>query len=79
MSGDRTGDVLISACDMVFLFASSRKIIWMVTFIAAIVLGLDVGLMVSVAFAFFVITIQSHRYSVSGHSSLAMAGKAPRT
>lgn len=76
---DRTADFLISACYMVFLFPSSGKIIWMMTFIAAIVLGLDIGLLVSVAFAFFMITIQSHRYLVSGNRSLAMAGKATRT
>lgn len=76
---DRTGDLLISACYMVFRFPSSRKIIWMMTFIAAIVLGLDIGLLVSVSFAFFVITMQSHRYLVLGKRSLAMAGRATMT
>ncbi|KAK2508123.1 hypothetical protein MC885_021568, partial [Smutsia gigantea] len=40
------------------------KIIWMVTFISAIFLGLDVGLLISVAFVFFVITVRSHRTKV---------------
>lgn len=76
---DRTGDFLTSACYMVFLFPSSCKVIWVVTFIAAIVLGLDIGLLVSVTFAFFMVTVQSHRYLVSGNRSLAMAGKATMT
>lgn len=45
----------------------------MVTFISAIFLGLDVGLLISVAFAFFVITLQSHRYFVSGGRRMAQA------
>lgn len=37
----------------------------MVTFSAAIFLGLDVGLLISLVFTFFVITVRSHRYSAS--------------
>ncbi|XP_032318818.1 testis anion transporter 1 isoform X4 [Camelus ferus] len=48
-------------------------IAWMVTFISAIFLGLDVGLLVSVAFTFFIITVQSHRYFVLGNRKLAIA------
>nr|XP_031544318.1 testis anion transporter 1 isoform X4 [Vicugna pacos] len=48
-------------------------IAWMVTFISAIFLGLDVGLLVSVAFTFFIITVQSHRYFVSSNRKLAIA------
>ena len=55
------------------------KVIWMVTFISAIFLGLDIGLLVSVAFAFFMVTVQSHRYLVSGNRRLAMAGEATMT
>ncbi|KAB1261469.1 Testis anion transporter 1 [Camelus dromedarius] len=49
------------------------EIAWMVTFISAIFLGLDVGLLVSVAFTFFIITVQSHRYFVLGNRKLAIA------
>ncbi|XP_070101615.1 testis anion transporter 1 isoform X4 [Equus caballus] len=48
-------------------------IIWMVTFTSAIFLGLDVGLLVSVAFAFFVITVQSHR------TKILLLGQIPNT
>lgn len=50
-----------------------HKIIWMVTFVSAISLGLDVGLLVSLAFAFFIIAVRSHRYFVSGDRRLAVA------
>ncbi|XP_073080220.1 testis anion transporter 1 isoform X2 [Manis javanica] len=48
-------------------------IIWMVTFISAIFLGLDFGLLISVAFAFFVITLQSHR------TKILLLGQIPNT
>ncbi|XP_016079157.1 PREDICTED: testis anion transporter 1 [Miniopterus natalensis] len=48
-------------------------IIWIVTFISAIFLGLDVGLLVSLAFTFFMITIQSHR------TKILLLGQIPNT
>ncbi|XP_064332498.1 testis anion transporter 1 isoform X3 [Camelus dromedarius] len=48
-------------------------IAWMVTFISAIFLGLDVGLLVSVAFTFFIITVQSHR------TKILLLGQIPNT
>ncbi|XP_032318817.1 testis anion transporter 1 isoform X3 [Camelus ferus] len=54
-------------------FYELPNIAWMVTFISAIFLGLDVGLLVSVAFTFFIITVQSHRYFVLGNRKLAIA------
>nr|XP_031544317.1 testis anion transporter 1 isoform X3 [Vicugna pacos] len=54
-------------------FYELPNIAWMVTFISAIFLGLDVGLLVSVAFTFFIITVQSHRYFVSSNRKLAIA------
>lgn len=73
---DTTGDFPNCACccGLPFpVFPLLHKIIWMVTFISAIFLGLDVGLLVSIAFAFFVITVRSHRYFVSGDRRLAVA------
>ncbi|XP_039091177.1 testis anion transporter 1 isoform X2 [Hyaena hyaena] len=49
------------------------SIIWMVTFVSAIFLGLDVGLLVSIAFAFFVITVRSHR------TKIFLLGQIPNT
>ncbi|XP_027457380.2 testis anion transporter 1 isoform X2 [Zalophus californianus] len=48
-------------------------VIWLVTFISAIFLGLDVGLLVSVAFAFFIITVRSHR------TKILLLGQIPNT
>ncbi|XP_074188954.1 testis anion transporter 1 isoform X9 [Rhinolophus sinicus] len=48
-------------------------IIWMVTFMSAIILGLDIGLLVSVAFTFFLITVQSHR------TKILLLGQIPNT
>ncbi|XP_036016412.1 testis anion transporter 1 isoform X3 [Mus musculus] len=48
-------------------------IIWMVTFSSAILLGLDVGLLISLAFTFFVITIRSHR------TKILVLGQIPNT
>ncbi|XP_036104556.1 testis anion transporter 1 [Molossus molossus] len=48
-------------------------IIWMVTFSSAIFLGLDIGLLVSIAFAFFMITVQSHR------TNILLLGQIPNT
>lgn len=45
----------------------------MVTFLSAVLLGLDIGLVVAVAFAFFIITVQSHRYFVWGNRRWAMS------
>ncbi|KAM6182322.1 testis anion transporter 1 [Erethizon dorsatum] len=46
---------------------------WMVTFISTIFLGLDVGLLVSLLFAFFVIAVRSHR------TEIACLGQIPNT
>ncbi|XP_004710873.1 testis anion transporter 1 isoform X1 [Echinops telfairi] len=48
-------------------------IIWIMTFISALFLGLDVGLVVSVTFAFFIITVQSHR------AKIYLLGQIPNT
>ncbi|XP_041615928.1 testis anion transporter 1 isoform X5 [Vulpes lagopus] len=48
-------------------------IIWLVTFTSAIFLGLDVGLLVSIAFAFFIITVRSHR------TKILLLGQIPNT
>uniref|UniRef100_A0A667GLN8 Solute carrier family 26 member 8 n=1 Tax=Lynx canadensis TaxID=61383 RepID=A0A667GLN8_LYNCA len=48
-------------------------IIWMVTFVSAIFLGLDVGLLVSLAFAFFIIAVRSHR------TKIFLLGQIPNT
>lgn len=72
---DRAGGFLSSAyCHglPLFLLPLFHKVIWLVTFTSAIFLGLDVGLLVSVGFAFFIVTVQSHRYFVSGTRRLAM-------
>ncbi|KAF6116167.1 solute carrier family 26 member 8 [Phyllostomus discolor] len=49
------------------------SVIWMVTFTSAIFLGLDIGLLVSIAFAFFLITVQSHR------TKILLLGQIPNT
>ncbi|XP_063095060.1 testis anion transporter 1 isoform X3 [Cavia porcellus] len=38
---------------------------WMVTFISTVFLGLDVGLVISLLFAFFIVTVRSHRTEVT--------------
>ncbi|XP_031203832.1 testis anion transporter 1 [Mastomys coucha] len=48
-------------------------VIWMVTFSAAIFLGLDLGLIISLVFAFFVITVRSHR------TKILVLGQIPNT
>ncbi|KAF6365335.1 solute carrier family 26 member 8 [Rhinolophus ferrumequinum] len=48
-------------------------IIWMVTFMSAIILGLDIGLIVAIVFAFFLITVQSHR------TKILILGQIPNT
>uniref|UniRef100_A0A8C8W303 Solute carrier family 26, member 8 n=1 Tax=Peromyscus maniculatus bairdii TaxID=230844 RepID=A0A8C8W303_PERMB len=48
-------------------------VVWMVTFSCAIFLGLDVGLLISLVFAFFVITVRSHR------SKILVLGQIPNT
>ncbi|XP_062042000.1 testis anion transporter 1 isoform X4 [Lepus europaeus] len=48
-------------------------ILWLVTFASAIFLGLDFGLLVSLVFAFFVITVRSHRTKV------LLLGQVPNT
>lgn len=56
-----------------------HKVVWMVTFSAAIFLGLDVGLLISLGFTFFIITVRSHRYSASGRCRTAVHGKGAGT
>ncbi|KAM8779271.1 testis anion transporter 1 [Rhynchonycteris naso] len=48
-------------------------VIWMMTFMSSIFLGLDVGLLISTAFAFFVITVRSHR------TKILLLGQIPNT
>uniref|UniRef100_A0A2K6EFR0 Solute carrier family 26 member 8 n=2 Tax=Propithecus coquereli TaxID=379532 RepID=A0A2K6EFR0_PROCO len=47
--------------------------IWIVTFLSAIFLGLDVGLLISLVFAFFIITVRSHR------TQILLLGQIPDT
>ncbi|EGW03617.1 Testis anion transporter 1 [Cricetulus griseus] len=51
----------------------SYKVVWMVTFSSVIFLGLDVGLLISLAFAFFIITVRSHR------TKILVLGQIPNT
>ncbi|XP_006860630.1 PREDICTED: testis anion transporter 1 [Chrysochloris asiatica] len=46
---------------------------WLVTFTSAVFLGLDIGLLISVAFAFFIITVRSHR------TKIFLLGQIPNT
>uniref|UniRef100_A0A4X2LVV0 Solute carrier family 26 member 8 n=1 Tax=Vombatus ursinus TaxID=29139 RepID=A0A4X2LVV0_VOMUR len=48
-------------------------VIWIVTFLSVICLGLDVGLLISVIFTFFITTVQSHR------ASILVLGQIPNT
>ncbi|XP_028632884.1 testis anion transporter 1 [Grammomys surdaster] len=48
-------------------------VIWMVTFSAAIFLGLDLGLLISLVFTFFIITVRSHR------TKILLLGQIPNT
>ncbi|XP_069879994.1 testis anion transporter 1 isoform X3 [Dipodomys merriami] len=48
-------------------------VIWMVTFLSAIFLGLDVGLFFSLIFTFFIITVRSHRMKI------LLLGQIPNT
>ncbi|XP_060045679.1 testis anion transporter 1 isoform X2 [Erinaceus europaeus] len=48
-------------------------VIWIVTLLAALVLGLDLGLLVSIVFAFFMVTVQSHR------TKIFLLGQIPNT
>ncbi|XP_023402185.1 testis anion transporter 1 isoform X7 [Loxodonta africana] len=48
-------------------------VIWLVTFSSAIFLGLDFGLLLSVAFAFFIIAVRSHR------AKIYLLGQIPNT
>ncbi|XP_038199777.1 testis anion transporter 1 [Arvicola amphibius] len=48
-------------------------VVWMVTFSSAIFLGLDVGLLISLVFAFFIITVRSHR------TKILVLGQIPNT
>ncbi|XP_012576021.1 PREDICTED: testis anion transporter 1 isoform X1 [Condylura cristata] len=48
-------------------------VIWLVTFLAALLLGLDLGLLISIVFAFFIVTVQSHR------TKILLLGQIPNT
>ncbi|MEJ1270971.1 solute carrier family 26 member 8 [Cricetulus griseus] len=52
---------------------NSNQVVWMVTFSSVIFLGLDVGLLISLAFAFFIITVRSHR------TKILVLGQIPNT
>ncbi|XP_048203834.1 testis anion transporter 1 isoform X3 [Perognathus longimembris pacificus] len=54
-------------------FYELPNVIWMVTFSAAIFLGLDIGLFVSLIFTFFIITVRSHR------TKILLLGQIPDT
>ncbi|XP_008771002.1 testis anion transporter 1 isoform X12 [Rattus norvegicus] len=54
-------------------FDNLPNVVWMVTFSAAIFLGLDVGLLISLVFTFFVITVRSHR------TKILVLGQIPNT
>ncbi|KAL2791729.1 testis anion transporter 1 isoform b, partial [Daubentonia madagascariensis] len=47
--------------------------VWIVTFLSVIFLGLDVGLLISLVFAFFIITVRSHR------TKILLLGQIPNT
>ncbi|XP_026563093.1 testis anion transporter 1 [Pseudonaja textilis] len=47
--------------------------IWIVTFLAVLCLGLDIGLGISLGFAFFIISVRSHRMK------MVMLGQIPNT
>ncbi|KAM9005474.1 testis anion transporter 1 isoform X3 [Sarcophilus harrisii] len=48
-------------------------VIWIVTFLSVICLGLDIGLLISVVFTFFITTVQSHR------TNILVLGQIPNT
>uniref|UniRef100_A0A8C5L2Y4 Solute carrier family 26, member 8 n=1 Tax=Jaculus jaculus TaxID=51337 RepID=A0A8C5L2Y4_JACJA len=48
-------------------------VVWLVTFSSAIFLGLDMGLLISLVFAFFIITVRSHR------TKILLLGQIPNT
>ncbi|XP_074092542.1 testis anion transporter 1 isoform X8 [Macrotis lagotis] len=48
-------------------------VIWIVTFLSVIFLGLDIGLLISVIFTFFITTVQSHR------THILVLGQIPNT
>ncbi|NXT19446.1 S26A8 protein, partial [Syrrhaptes paradoxus] len=48
-------------------------VIWLVTFAGVLCLGLDVGLVIAVAFAFFIVTVRSHRMK------MVVLGQIPNT
>ncbi|XP_037375481.1 testis anion transporter 1 isoform X2 [Talpa occidentalis] len=48
-------------------------VIWAVTFLASLLLGLDLGLLISIMFAFFIVTVQSHK------TKIFLLGQIPNT
>ncbi|XP_035151351.2 testis anion transporter 1 isoform X7 [Callithrix jacchus] len=47
--------------------------LWMMTFLSSVFLGLDIGLIISVVFAFFITTVRSHRMKI------VLLGQIPNT
>ncbi|XP_017378113.1 testis anion transporter 1 [Cebus imitator] len=47
--------------------------VWMTTFLSSVFLGLDIGLIISVVFAFFITTVRSHR------TKILLLGQIPNT
>nr|XP_021521252.1 testis anion transporter 1 isoform X2 [Aotus nancymaae] len=47
--------------------------LWMMTFLSSVFLGLDIGLIISVVFAFFITTVRSHRMKI------LLLGQIPNT
>ncbi|XP_049620757.1 testis anion transporter 1 [Suncus etruscus] len=62
-------------CDLPNLWKQSTYdfVIWIFTFTTALFLGLDLGLLVSIIFTFFIITVRSHS------SKLLILGQIPNT
>ncbi|XP_051009391.1 testis anion transporter 1 [Acomys russatus] len=66
---------LETICDLPTLWRQNQYdcAVWMVTFSSAIFLGLDAGLLISLVFAFFMITVRSHR------TKILVLGQIPNT
>ncbi|XP_076773352.1 testis anion transporter 1 isoform X3 [Arvicanthis niloticus] len=67
------GVMLLLMVKMGSFFHKLPNVLWMVTFSAAIFLGLDVGLLISLGFTFFIITVRSHR------TKILVLGQIPNT
>ncbi|KAM4835188.1 testis anion transporter 1 isoform 2-T2 [Thomomys bottae] len=67
------GVMLLLMVKVGHFFYELPNVIWMVTFSCVIFLGLDVGLLVSLIFTFFIITVRSHR------TKILLLGQIPNT